>query len=124
MEVHDFDQEHLESVLLKDEDGHHVNETVKLNIPHARAAVHRPATATGGESNTSKERYALLPDYAQESFVNTTSDETSTFQSSLTIQDSREDVEQNLPKHIKTVGFFVTLLINERATIKILCEVM
>jgi len=96
MEVHDFDQEHLESVL-KDEDQHQEVDT-PTNV--ARAA--RRLQTAGDENDTSKERYALLPDYAQASFVRS-SGETND-QEPLSIQDSREDVEQNLPMNIKTVG--------------------
>lgn len=104
MEVHDFDQEHLESIL-KDDDEIQENETTSSTArPHHvhDAAAHLPPSiAVGEESNTSKERYALLPDYAREG-ITRKSDETNT--NALLFQDLRDDVEPHLPANIQTVG--------------------
>jgi len=103
MEVHDFDQEHLVSILKDDDDNQEdVSDGTREAAKHPRAVARCPRAASGDEHNTSKERYALLPDYAQENFVRS-SGETSD-PSPLSFQDSRQDVEQHLPKHIKTVG--------------------
>lgn len=104
MEVHDFEQEHLESVLTEDEPAREAEPTCsvrQIQASHLRGS-------TGKESNTSKERYELLPDYAQASFVEQNDDNNNPspkkeHASLLTIQDSRKDVEVDLPKEIKTV---------------------
>mmetsp|Transcript_16664 Transcript_16664/g.30149 ORF Transcript_16664/g.30149 Transcript_16664/m.30149 type:complete len:273 (-) Transcript_16664:43-861(-) len=108
MEVRDLDQEYLESVL-KDDD-HDRNSELPPTSPARRTATPQHYTSIargpnrGTESDTSRERYSLLPDYAQESFVTTneTVKNTSTDHSALLFQDLREDVEPNLPKNLVT----------------------
>jgi hypothetical protein len=117
MEVRDLDQEHLEFVL-KDDDDDHRNSELPPTSPARRTATPQHYTSIarrpnrGKESDTSRERYSLLPDYAQESFVTTneTVKNTSTDHSALLFQDLREDVEPNLPKNLVTVGsiFFIS----------------
>jgi hypothetical protein len=106
MEVHDFEQEHLESVLREDDDDKPSREA-EPTCSVVRT-MHTSSPCSSAENNTSKERYDLLPDYAQVSFVKPNDDKNSILppsnkQASLTIQDSKEDVEQDLPKDIKTV---------------------
>lgn len=106
MEVHDFDQEHLESAL-KDDDDHQQHNVASMTNPtvlQASAARHPRPTTGGQENNTSRERYSLLPDYAQESFVKTNGETSDAHSAAVSFQDLREDVEHELPKHIKTVG--------------------
>lgn len=101
MEVHDFEQEHLESVLREQDD----DEPSRKAEPNSVRITHTSNPRSGAENNTSKERYNLLPDYAQATFVKP-KDDNSKFppeRVSLTIQDSKDDVEQDLPKDIKTV---------------------
>ena len=113
MEVRDLDQEHLESVLKDDDDhGELPPSSHRTATSHHYASIaRRPGNNRGEECNTSKERYSLLPDYAQESFVAATHEtvETTTTpknHSALLFQDLRQDVEPNLPKDIMTVGIF------------------
>lgn len=99
MEVSDYDQEHLESVL---KDGDHDDAPMSsTNVP-----CRRPLNMRGEETNTTKDRYSLLPDYVQESFVKTGESklEPSDAQTTLSFQDLRQDVEPNLPKNIIVVG--------------------
>lgn len=109
MDVYDFDREHLESVL-KDEDQEQLELTATTSVSSNASARRRqvPSNSCNDERDSSKERYALLPDYARESFVQT-SDEMSASNehAPLSIQDTRGDVEDNLPEDIKTVGAFL-----------------
>jgi hypothetical protein len=111
MEVHDFEQEHLESVLTEQDEPSAAREAEPTcsSVRQIRASHPRPRGSTGKESNTSRERYELLPDYAQASFVEQNYDNHPSPKKKehasllLTIQDSRKDVEVDLPKEIKTV---------------------
>jgi hypothetical protein len=68
MEEHDFEREHLESVLTEDEPAREA-EATRSNVSQIHPSCHPRGGSTGKESNTSKERYDLLPDSAQASFV-------------------------------------------------------
>jgi hypothetical protein len=102
MQVHDFEQEHLESVLTEDEPAREAEPT-SASVVRIIHPYHPQGGSGSNESNTSKERYDLLPDYAQASFVKQNDDNSQNEQVSLTIQDSKQDVEEDLPTEIKTV---------------------